>query len=200
MPTPKDWEELDGLFGEPVFAEDPYANWGGGMEGDGTDGSGDMFGDPYANWGGGAGGDGTDGSGDSGGGFNLGSLFSGGGNALSALARGLGLNGSNAGSLISSLLPILGLAGGAINTNNATNRASQQLQDAARTASDQSTALIGGARDDFKPYMSAGTDALGKLQNMPQSNLAASVQPLGQSSALADKFKSMTLANLARRA
>lgn len=134
----------------------------------------------------------------SGGGF--GSLFGGVGSTMASLARGL-LGTNQDGSLnLASILPLLGLVGGTINSNNQTERASEQLQGAARQAQDDATRLIGGARDEFKPYQTAGTDALARMQAAPASALAANFGPLGQQSALADKFKSMTLANLARRA
>lgn len=134
-----------------------------------------------------------------GGGFNLGSLFGSAGSTLGSIARGL-LGSNQDGSLnLSSLIPLLGLAGGALNANRATGQASEQLQAAAGQARDDANRLIGGARDDFKPYQAAGTDALARMQAAPPSALAGNFGPIGQASGLADKFKQLTLANLARR-
>lgn len=159
------------------------------------------YGDPYANWGGGQGGDGTNGSADSGGGFNWGNILGGkGGEALSALMKGLGLGGSQAGSLIP-LLSLLAGGGALYNQNRATGQASQQIQDAANKSNDQANALIGGARDAYKPYMEAGTAAIPQLQAMVgNSNLADKFGPPGVTSDLASKFKgAIPLSHLARR-
>lgn len=176
LPMP-DFQEID-LMDMPNFEGDPFEQIYMGGDMDGSDNAIDM-----------------------GGGFNLGNLFSGSGlgSSLGSLARGL--FGSNQdGSLnLSSLLPLLGLLGGTINSNVQTNRASEQLQGAARQAQEDANRLIGGARDDFKPYQAAGVDALARMQAAPLSALAAGFQPIGSQSALADQFKSMTLANLARR-
>lgn len=202
---PKDWGYDD--FPEFELPADFGSGWeGGDWGGDtgGATGGGSLFGPDFwegGDWGGDNGGA-TGGGSLAGpdGGFDLGRLFGGAGNSLGSLLRGItGGGGAGGGSLLSSLLPLLGLIGGGINTNNATNRASEQLQGAARQAQDDARGLIGGARDDFKPYQAAGVDALARMQAQPPSNLAGNYSPIGQESNLADKFKSMTLASLARR-
>lgn len=124
----------------------------------------------------------------------------GGGYDWTAILKALGLVAGNNGSM-SALLPILSmLAGGAglINQNSNTKEAAAQLQAGADKANTLATDLIGGARTDYKPYMDAGTASLGKLQAMVGANdLAGKFGPIGQPSAIADKFKgAMTLKQL----
>lgn len=168
--------------------------------------------DPYANWGGGAGGDGTDGSGDAGasGGMEYwdkilaalskGAGGAGGGNSLESLMRALGLSGNSgqAGSLLPLLAALMG-GGALVNGNNRTSDAAKQIQDAANKANEQGTALIGGARQDFQPYMQAGTNAVGGLSGMVgNNNLADKFGPVAGGPNLADKFKgAQSLAALA---
>lgn len=127
-------------------------------------------------------------------GKGAGSLFGGGGsNPLSSLFGGSG------GMDLMSLLGLLGMGAGALNANHATNQASQQLQDAANKANDFATTTIGGARDDFKPYQSAGTDALSGIQALLASQAdKPKFTPL-KSRQMAPMKGSMTLAQLAAR-
>lgn len=111
---------------------------------------------------------------------------------------------------MASLLPLLLAGGGAFNANNATNKASQQLQDAAKQANQQATDLIGGARSDFQPYMQAGQAALPQLQAMVgNNNMAGLFGPVASqgfakpgsvaSHAFSPIKGAMTLADLAKR-
>lgn len=89
------------------------------------------------------------------------------GGGIGDLLKSLGLTGGAGGS--GSLLPLLGLIasiGGGVNASNATKEATAQLQAGADKANQQATELIGGARNDFQPYMQAGQGALSKLEAM----------------------------------
>jgi len=197
------WDDgLNWGIDDPLYTDDdPYANWGGGAGGDGSNGSDD----PYANWGGGAGGDGTNGSGDaSGGGFgmpNLSSVLSVGGNAIATLFKSLGIVGKDGSLNLGNLLSFLGVAGGGINAANATGKASQQMQDAANKANDLATARIDGAAANYKPYIDAGQAAVGKMANFDTSPLGAKFVAQGTPSNLSAKFASapLTLGAIAAR-
>jgi hypothetical protein len=101
---------------------------------------------------------------DAGGGWNPGSGGGGGGwDWLTKLLGGGGGGGKGGGFDLMSLLPLL-LAGGAGAYGLKQNKdAGKDIKAAADKASDESRLLLGGARDDFKPYMEGGTKALGMV-------------------------------------
>lgn len=200
-----DWSEIP-LMEEPTF--DPP------LELDTS-----TLGDPFADWGGGAGGDGTNGSGDWSSGLGgLGSLGAGLGSGassfLTTIGKALGLTNSN-GELdqrgLMSLLTMLGMGAGMLNQNGATKDATEQIQNAANAANAKAEELIGGARGNYKPFIDAGTQAISGLQGMVgNSNLGSkyggsvSPQVLAAISPIAAKSMNpmngaMTLAQLAGR-
>lgn len=139
---------------------------------------------------------------DQGGGWNPGS-GGGGLGGLSGLlsgAKGLGgLFGGGGGLDLMSILGLAGMIGGGLNANNATNKASDELKNAAKESNEFAINTIGGARDDFKPYMGAGTDALAGIQALlasPESK--KKFAPLA-SHQMKPMKGSMTLAQLAAR-
>jgi len=179
-----DWNPGDPLYTDPVY-DDPYESGYLGGDADGSTGSPTNPDTPgfdwsqLGNWPGGGASEGGSSSSMSG---------------LMSLLRSLGLTGGAGGA--DSLLPLLSLllsGGGLLNSNNANDKAVEQLQHGAEKANQLSTDLIGGARGNFTPYINAGHAALPQLQGM-----------VGNSN-LADKFVSkgpqsnITLAQLAKR-
>jgi hypothetical protein len=155
------------------------------------------YGDPYGDWGGGQGGDGTDGSYDFGGSSVPSWLQS----ALGLGKGGAGLFGKGGGlgadSLLGALLPLLGMGAGAWNANKQTDKATEMLQQAAKDANAFAVEQIGGARDAFKPYQTAGTDSLAGIQALLAGD-AKKYTPI-KSKQMAPRKGAMTLAQLAAR-
>lgn len=118
-----------------------------------------------------------------------------GGFDFSKLLKALGLAGGAGGSgtSLDAILPILAMLAGGYNLNNKNNansEAAAKIQAAADKANEQATGLIGGARENYKPYMDAGVSAVGQLSGMVgKNNLAGLFGPVGATSALGDKFK-----------
>lgn len=109
---------------------------------------------------------------------------------------GLGGNGSTGGngSGIGALLPLLGLVGGitsGVTGSNATREATDAMLRANQEATDLIRGQMQGASAPFKPYSDAGAGAIGRMQAMPQSDLASRYRPLGSG-------RGMTLGQLAK--
>jgi len=199
------WDDgIEWGIDDPLYTDDPYANWGGGAGGDGSE----PFNpdDPYANWGGGPGGDGTSGGDDTGGGFNVGGLdlsklLGAGGSAAGNLLKSLGIIGKDGSIDLGALLSLGGIIGGGISANNATGKASAQMQEAANKANDLAASTINGASANFKPYIDAGAQAVGKMASFDTSPLGAKYVAQGTPSNLAAKFSSapITLGAIAAR-
>jgi hypothetical protein len=85
----------------------------------------------------------------------------------------------SAGSILSALLPLLGLGYGAYTQSHASSEAARLAQEGLAHASDQASSILGGAQANFSPYMDAGKAAVGRIGSMPLSNLAANYRPLG---------------------
>ena len=120
-----------------------------------------------------------------------------GGSSSSSLLRQLGLGTSSGGLDIGSLLGVLALLGGGINTNNSIKDASGQLQQGAQDANKLATDTIGGAQANFKPYIEAGQGAIPQLQGMVGKGLAGKFNSAGTKSNLGGQFSgAMTLAQL----
>jgi hypothetical protein len=200
------WDDgIDWGIDDPLYTDDPYANWGGGAEGDGSEAFDPN--NPYANWGGGPGGDGTDGSGDSGGGFDfsklLGGLASGGSSILSSLGRALGLTNGSGALDLGGLLSLAALLGGGVNSINATSKASDQMKEAADKANQQAKDTLQPAMANYQPYITAGQDAIGKMAAFDTSPIGAKFVAAGPQSNLASQFNSgrgLSLGQLARKA
>ena len=196
------WDDgIDWGVDDPLYPVDPGDNIdaGGGWNPGTPD-------DPYANWGGGPGGDGTDGSADAGGGTDWGAeiskLLGGGSSALSGLFKSLGLVNSKGGIDLGGLLSFAALLGGGVNSINATGKASQQMKDAADQANQQAKDTLQPAMGNYTPFITAGQDAVGKMANFDTSPLGAKFVSAGPTSNLADKFNSgrgITLGALARK-
>jgi hypothetical protein len=109
------------------------------------------------------------------------------------LLRALGIGGRggsdpNGGDILGGLLPLLGIIGGGISSNNATRQASHQMMDAANNANTQVKEILGGAGAGYKPFTDAGAGALSQFQNRAPSNLSAGVKPIAPQSNLAGGF------------
>ncbi len=124
----------------------------------------------------------------------LGKLFGGGASGLG------GLFGGGQGGL-GSLLPLLALLGGGINSNDATRKASHEMQDAAKQSNTDARALMDPVIASYAPYQAAGTKAVDSLSGMAgNNNLAGQFGGGAQKSDLAAKFKgAMSLAQLSKR-
>lgn len=115
-----------------------------------------------------------------GGGFRIPGMPGGGSSTLEQIARSIGLsNGPGMGGLLGGLLPMLASLYGGIQSRNATQDASRQIQESVTSANTQARDVLGGAAANFTPYMDAGKSALGKLSNMPPSDLASQYKPIG---------------------
>lgn len=184
------WDDIDLGYGDPdwgLIDEMPMPDFGQSPDLDTS-----ILDDPYVNWGGGAGGDGTNGSGDFGGGlggFRIGDVGS--------LLKSLGLAGKDGSLDIGSLLGLVALLGGGINSGNAIDKASGELKDAANKSNEFGQAQYDKAQGRFEPFIAAGTGALAQLQQ-PMTPLADKFKSQGVSSNLAGKFGN-SLASLARR-
>jgi hypothetical protein len=110
-----------------------------------------------------------------GGGINLG----GAGSSIAGILKSLGLTNSAGDANLASILGLLGTAAGGYMNYNATGKATQQMTDAVNKANETITSLLGPSAAAFKPYSDMGAAAVGKLQALPQSNLAANFGPLG---------------------
>jgi hypothetical protein len=64
---------------------------------------------------------------------------------------------------LGSLLPLLLMAGGGAYGFKQTKNSTKELQDAANKSNEYAEKTLGGARNDFKPYMEGGTKALGMV-------------------------------------
>lgn len=175
------------LLGDPAMwglgGDDPYANWGGGQGGDGTDGSADFgslsdLGVPswlaalikpnQAN-------SGTGGGSGGGGGGNplsgltglLSGLFGGGGGG------GLGLGG------LGGLLGLGALIGGGINSHNSTEDATNAMLQANQNAQNVIQGQIDKIPGQYAPWTSAGSGAVAQMAAMGPSSLASKYRPLG---------------------
>jgi hypothetical protein len=176
------WNPSTPLYAEnpPVYT-DPYEEGYQGGDSDGSAGSPTNPNDPA-----------FDASG-----FDFSKLSSGALDVIKQLASSLGMV-KNGQIDFASLMPILALLGGGINTSNATSTAANQVADGAREASKLATEQIGsgganggGARAGYAPFMAAGQPALAKMveQINNPSNLAAQFLSKGTPSTLADQFK-----------
>lgn len=171
---------------------DPYANWGGGQGGDGSE----IFN-------GGAQGTGMLTGGGGGGDWSsaLRGFLNGGGGATSALGKSLsGLFGGSGNGLdgILGLLALLGGVGSSINAGNVAKQGGQQIKQASEDANKLAQGLFDKAQSNFQPYQTAGLDAIAKLQQ--PIDLASQFVSRGTPSALANKFSgAMSLAQLAKR-
>lgn len=98
------------------------------------------------------------------------------------------LTGSNGGGsamgALGALAPFLASLYGGIQSHNATQDATHQIQQSLSNANDQVSSLLGGAQATYKPYMDAGLGALAKLQAMQPSNLAGNFKPIGSGKGL----------------
>lgn len=121
-----------------------------------------------------------------GGGLNLGGGGKGGKGPGGLLGGGLG-----------DILPFLAMLGGGLNANNATKGASEEIKNAAKEANEFAVTTLGGARDDFKPYMTAGTDSLAGIQAL-LGQPGQKFTPI-KSKQMSPLRGSMTLADLAAR-
>jgi hypothetical protein len=101
------------------------------------------------------------------------------------------------GSDILSLLGLLGAGAGAWNANKQTDKASEAGKQAAKDANAFALEQIGGARKDFLPYQTAGTDALAGIQALLGGD-KKSFAPL-KSHQMKPLKGSMSLAQLAAR-
>lgn len=176
-----------GLLGDPAMwglpdGSDPFANWGGGQGGDGTDGSIDSgpSGLPpwlarilmpnQANSGGGSGGGG---GGDGGGG----------GSTIAGLIRGLFGGGTGGDGLglggLGSLLGLGALIGGGINSHNSTEDATNAMLTANENAQNVIQGQIDKNAPRFAPWTTAGADAVAQMAAMGPSSLASKYKPLG---------------------
>lgn len=119
-------------------------------------------------------------------------LGGGGGDLLKLL--GLGNGGLGA------LLPLLAGGFGAWNANNATKQGTKELQDAASKANDYAEKTIGGAMENFKPFIGTGTKANADLYALTQQPGLASMftQPIKNRGGVPIRG-SVTLAELAKR-
>ena len=99
----------------------------------------------------------------------------GGGGALSGLGKLLGLG---QGGDMSGLLGLLGSIGGGLLNYNATNKASDQLQQGIKDSNKVITDTLSGNNALYEPWRQAGLTALDKFQNQAPSNLAAGFGPL----------------------
>jgi hypothetical protein len=101
------------------------------------------------------------------------------GSTIASLLKSLGLTNSAGDANLASILGLLGTAAGGYMNYNATGKATQQMTDAVNKANETITSLLGPSAAAFKPYSDMGAAAVGKLQALPQSNLAANFGPLG---------------------
>lgn len=125
------------------------------------------------------------------------------GSSLEALLRSLGLTNKDGGLDLTGLLSLLALGGGAINQSNAVNNASEQMQAAANKANELATSTINGAQANFAPFITAGQNAVGKMESFDKTPLASKFKAGGGGaiSGLAGKFNAapnLTFADLAR--
>ena len=93
---------------------------------------------------------------------------------------------SNVGGLMSALAPFLG---GAL-AYNATNKATDQMQQGIQNSNEAITKILGGTSP-YAPYMQAGQNALGNLGNIGYKPMAGNYQPLGAG-------RAMTLGQMAK--
>lgn len=126
------------------------------------------------------------------------------GGGLGDILKMFGLGGAG-GSDLSSLLPLLMLAAGTINSSGASKEASQQLQAAAKEANTTATGLMQGAAGNYQPYIDAGKGALADMQAFDKTPLASKFVATGGGvkSDLGSRFVAnparVTLADLAGR-
>lgn len=99
-------------------------------------------------------------------------------NSLASLLTGhSGASGALGG--LGALLPMLASIYGGVQSRNATQDATHQVQQSLADANTTITGLLGGAGSMYKPYQDAGTAALAKLSALPPSNIAGQFKPIG---------------------
>lgn len=142
--------------------------------------------------------------------------FAGGSSGSSGSSGGIAdiikfLTGGKGGGSLTDWLPLLGglgAIGAGINTNNKTEDATKEIKAATEKANQLATDLIGGARNNFAPYMQAGQSAIPQLQALVGQGLASkfsspiaglTAQPGMQKQAPSGISGAMTLAQLAKR-
>lgn len=112
--------------------------------------------------------------------------------------KSLGLLGKDGNFDIGALLAVLAAAGGGVNTFNATKDAVAGLKQGAADANKAATDTIGGAQANYAPYISAGQDAIGKLQGMIGTNNLADKYAAHGNGASGPFRGAMTLAQLVK--
>jgi hypothetical protein len=174
-----DWDAISG--GDPDFSELPLGDmptFDQGLEME------SYYGDPYADWGGGAEGDGSEifkgGAGGMGEKSWLEQIFGAGKGAAGLLGKGAGgLFGGGGGMDLTSLLAALGMGYGGYKGNQASKESAEEIKAAAKEANANAAGLIGGAQGNFQPYIDAGKSSVADLYALTQQpGLASKFGPL----------------------
>ena len=105
-------------------------------------------------------------------------------NPLDSIAKALGLTNKDGSANLLGLAGILGPLLGGIMAKNATSKASDQMQNAAKDANTMVQGMYQPAQAAFQPFINAGQGAIAKASGMNYQPLAPQFQPLGAGRAM----------------